>query len=84
MDGDVMSKFTGNFLRGKKLRLVLVGPGGGGELGARASLIISSAMDPGVMLDARRGDVLRIVVRPGDGGGLGEPTLLVIIIDDVE
>jgi hypothetical protein len=85
IDGEVMSRLMGNFLRGKKFMLVLVGPGvGGGLVRAMASLTMLSATDPGATLDDRRVVGLQMVVRPGDGGGLEGVTLLVIIIDDVE
>lgn len=85
IDGDAISRFKGSFLRGKKLRLVLVGPGlGGGLERARVSLTMLSATDPGETLGDRRVVGLQMVVRPGDGGGLEGPGLLVIAIDDVE
>jgi hypothetical protein len=93
MDGEVMRRLMGNFLRGKKFMFVLVGPGvGGGLVRAMASLTMVSATDPGATLDDRRVVGLQMgVVRPGDGGGLEGVTtllllllLLVIIIEDVE
>lgn len=86
MDGDAMRAAMGNFLRFKKFIFGLIGPGEGGGLRARASLIILSATDPRAMptLVARRGLVLQAALRPGAGGGLGGVTTLVTIMEEVE